>query len=234
MNALRSSLRALGARQFGALSKAAAPKAAALAPLAPVRSALARMCAGAAEIEEAYARPLRWMHWAYGAGFVTVMGTVLASQNTTGPTVLGTKMETKGTLMGIHKSTAVLLTGLVAPRILLRAFSVTPKMLPGSAVEHFAANLSHTAMHGFMLGMPATGLAMGWYGGKGVPFFGLHHFAGKTENRVPEDGKFAGKMFGWHKWAGGFLWYLLPLHVGAAGLHVVRGHKIFARINPFA
>ena len=58
--------------------------------------------------------------------------------------------------------------------------------------------------------------------------------ADTTEGRVPEDGKFAGKMFGWHKWAGGFLWYLLPLHVGAASLHVVRGHKIFARINPFA
>jgi len=27
--------------------------------------------------------------------------------------------------------------------------------------------------------------------------------------------------------------YLIPLHVGAAGAHVVREHAIFARINPF-
>jgi cytochrome b561 len=174
------------------------------------------------------------MHWVYGAGFATVCGTVLMSQNTTGPTFLGTKGETKGQLMLIHKSTAVLLAGLLAPRVLLRAFSAVPKALPGSFVEHWAANLSHTALYGFMIAMPATGFAMGWYGGKGVPFFGITTFAGKTEGRVPEDGKFAGKMFGWHKWAGGFLWYLLPLHVGAASLHVVRGHKIFARINPFA
>lgn len=197
-----------------------------------LRGSFARLASAAAEVEEAYAKPLRWMHWVYAGGFLTVMGTVLASQNTTGETSLGTKGQTKAFLMNIHKSTAVLLAGLVAPRILLRMFSQAPKHLPGSAVEHFAANASHTALYGFMLGMPATGFMMGYYGGKGIPFFG-YVIPGKTEGRVPEDGKFAGKMFGWHKWAGNLLWYLVPLHVGAASLHFLRGHKIFARINPF-
>ena len=55
----------------------------------------------------------------------------------------------------------------VAPEVELHA----PKALPGSLVEHWVANLSHIAMYGFMLGMPATGIAMGYYGGKGVPFW---------------------------------------------------------------
>ena len=156
--------------------------------------------------------PLKWMHTFYGAGFLTCLGTVLASQQTTGPTFLGTKGQTKGTLMMIHKSTAVVLTVLVVPRVLLRAMTAAPKALPGAFPEHLLANLSHVAMYGAMIAMPATGIAMGWFGGKGVPFYGLYTFPGKPD-KTKEDGQFAGTMFKWHKWLGSFLWYLVPLHV---------------------
>jgi len=43
--------------------------------------------------------------------------------------------------------------------------------LPGSGVEHGLANLGHLGLYGFMTIMPATGIAMGYYGGKGLPFF---------------------------------------------------------------
>eukprot|EP00310_Coccolithus_braarudii_P019455 CAMPEP_0183357648 /NCGR_PEP_ID=MMETSP0164_2-20130417/46909_1 /TAXON_ID=221442 /ORGANISM="Coccolithus pelagicus ssp braarudi, Strain PLY182g" /LENGTH=239 /DNA_ID=CAMNT_0025531319 /DNA_START=57 /DNA_END=776 /DNA_ORIENTATION=- len=191
-----------------------------------------RMCS-TATVVQMYTKPVQWMHWVYAAGMLTVLGTVKASQWTTGETFLGTKGQTKGTLMLIHKSTAVILTALIVPRILLKAVSKVPAHLPGSALEHLAANVSHTAFYGFMLFMPATGIAMGWFGGKGVPFYGLYMFPGKPD-KTKEDGQFAGKMFKWHKQAGQFMYYLVPLHVGAAGLHVVRGHPIFTRMNPFA
>ena len=34
------------------------------------------------------------------------------------------------------------------------------------------------------------------------------------------------------RWLGGFLWYLVPVHVGGATLHWMRGHSIFTRIVP--
>ena len=34
-----------------------------------------------------------------------------------------------------------------------------------------ASQASHLALYGFMTIMPATGIAMGMYGGKGLPFF---------------------------------------------------------------
>lgn len=77
---------------------------------------------------------------------------------------LGSKGKTKGTLMMIHKSTAVILGALIVPRLALRLTSSIPAALPGSYPEHIAANASHAALYAFMLGMPATGFAMGYYG----------------------------------------------------------------------
>ena len=45
-------------------------------------------------------------------------------------------------------------------------------------------------------------------------------FPGKGSPGMPakekEDGKFAGTMFKWHTWMGQYIFYLLPVHVGAA------------------
>ena len=98
--------------------------------------------------------------------------------------------------------------------------------------EHMAANASHALFYAYMLGMPATGIAMGYYGGKGVPFFGLYTIPGKAD-KTKEDGKFAGQMFKWHTQAGQFLQYLIPVHVAGALQHYLRGHAIFSRMNPF-
>ena len=119
---------------------------------------------------------------------MTVLGSVLAAQQTTGETVLGSKKETKEKLMMIHKSTAVILGALIVPRIALRAVSLAPKSLPVSMPEQAAASFSHLALYGFMVFMPATGFAMGYYGGKGVPFFGVYTIPGKADKNK-EDGK---------------------------------------------
>ena len=133
---------------------------------------------------------------------------------------------------------AVLVAAMIVPRVLLRMVTTAPTPLEGPALEHFAANVSHTALYGFMLAMPATGIAMGYYGGKGVPFYGLYTFPGKGAPGMPakekEDGKFAGTMFKWHTWMGQYIFYLLPVHVGAVGLHTFKGQPILSRVNPFA
>ena len=70
---------------------------------------------------------------------------------------------------------------------------------------------------------------MGYYGGKGLPFFYKTIPGAETPN-----GSIAKNAFAIHKNIGVYGKYLVPLHVGAAGLHVVRGQPIFRRVNPFA
>lgn len=67
-----------------------------------------------------------------------------------------------------------------------------------------------------------------YYGGKGLPFFWTTLDGAATAN-----GEVAKQAFSIHKTMGTYGKYLIPLHVGAAGAHAVRGQAIFARINPF-
>ena len=39
-------------------------------------------------------------------------------------------------------------------------------------------------------------------------------------------------MFKLHKQVGEYMYYLVPIHVGAAGFHVMRGQPILTRVNP--
>ena len=89
-------------------------------------------------------------------------------------------------------------------------------------------------MYAFMTIMPASGIAMGYYGGKGLPFF-VTTLPGvvKTEENKESTGAIAKQSFGIHKQLGTYGKYLVPLHVGGAFMHYFRGQTIFARINPF-
>jgi cytochrome b561 len=88
--------------------------------------------------------------------------------------------------------------------------------------------LSHYALYAFMTIMPATGIAMGYFGGKGLPFFYTTFDGAKQAN-----GQIAKYAFNIHKQLGTYGKFLVPLHVGASGLHFARGQGIFARVNPF-
>lgn len=59
-------------------------------------------------------------------------------------------------------------------------------------MEHKAASVTHTLLYGFITIMPATGIAMGYFGGKGLPFFGTT-FAGikSTEETKARNGGIA-------------------------------------------
>ena len=78
--------------------------------------------------------------------------------------------------------------------------------------------------------MPVSGVAMGWYGGGGIPFFfGIKMPGAPAEQKNPGLAKLS---YQYHKLAGQALEYFVPLHVAGAFWHVLRGHTIFARILP--
>ena len=74
--------------------------------------------------------------------------------------------------------------------------------------------------------LPATGIAMGIFGGKGIPFFDLYTVPGLAKPVAPV----AKYSFKTHKLAGQALTYATPIHVGAAGYHTLKGEKILKRI----
>jgi len=172
-----------------------------------------------------YSKAACAMHWAMGAGMVGCIGTVQAAMNTKPKEkTLGlSKME----WMKYHKSIALLVAALVPARLGIRLMKQAPAHVPGTTkLEQLAADASHLAMYGFIAVMPATGITMGYFGGKGLPFFG-YTIPGAAE----KDGKLAGQAFKIHKQAGLFFEYLTALHVGAAVTHLIRGHAILARIG---
>lgn len=70
---------------------------------------------------------------------------------------------------------------------------------------------------------------MGYFGGKGIPFFG-YTIPGAAEP-TPAVAKNA---FWSHGWVGFGLEYLIPVHVGAVGYHaLIKQQAILARMNPF-
>lgn len=97
-----------------------------------------------------------------------------------------------------------------------------------------AANASHYAFYGFMVTMPATGIAMGYFGGKGLPFFGYKIPGIPKKDRNSNTKNIAKNSFKIHKQAGQLFEYLVPVHVAATGYHVFKGHAILRRINPFS
>ena len=66
---------------------------------------------------------------------------------------------------------------------------------------------------------------MGYYGGKGLPFFG-RTIPGATETK-PEIAK---KAFKAHKVIGQAFELLVPGHIGAVGLHALRGQNVLGRM----
>jgi len=137
-----------------------------------------------------------------------------------------------------HKSLGLLTGIVVAPRFAYRMLNFSKHLLrplSGSGpVEHTLGNFSHLALYGFMTIMPASGIAMGYYGGKGLPFF-TTSFAGIKHTEETKKGNLAiaGQSYSIHKTIGTYGKYLIPLHAGAAVQHSLRGQAIFARVNPF-
>lgn len=172
--------------------------------------------------KEAYSGAVQFMHWSMGGCVLGCFGFVQLAMNTTDKKL---KMD----YMFIHKSFGTLGFFLLAPRLLIRATSA--KVAPASKVmwEMVAAKVSHYAMYGFLVAMPVSGVVMGYYGGKGLPFFW------KTiPGAEKKDGKLAGRAFWWHKNLGWYMEMLFLGHLGGVGFHMLKGETILARILPIA
>ena len=114
----------------------------------------------------------------------------------------------------------------IVPRVAVRLLSFAPPLPAGPALEHAAAHTSHAAMYAFLLGLPASGIAMAYFSGKGLPFFKYTLPGAKVA-----DGKLAKKFYGWHKQLGQLFVYLVPLHIGATALHAWKGQNLFTRFR---
>ena len=137
----------------------------------------------------------------------------------------------KGRYMFWHKSMGLLMGLCFVPRLAIRLTSKAPKLPEGNALEHGLANISHLTLYGLMAFMPLSGIAMGYFGGKGLPFFFTTIPGATKEQKNP---KIAKNAYKYHKQFGQFFEYVfVPLHIGAVGFHFLRGQNILTRINPF-
>ena len=147
--------------------------------------------------------------------------------------------QEKGKWMWRHKSFGLLTGIVVAPRVAYRVFNRAAynveKIAGSGQLEHSLSSGAHILLYGFMIGMPASGIAMGYYGGKGLPFFWTT-IPGvvKTDENKKQTGQIAKNAFNFHKTMGVYGKYLVPLHVAGAFGHFARGQTIFARMNPFS
>lgn len=186
----------------------------------PAKMSTGAVAAGPA----AYSYGVQFFHWTMGGALAGAVATVLLAQSTPKE-----EAEKKGRFMFLHKSCGTLAAMLLVPRLISRAVSKSPIPIPGAhAIEHIAANISHAVMYGFAVFMPVSGVAMGYFGGGGLPFFFTKFDAAKEKR-----GDIAGPAFKWHKKAGAIFEYLIPLHIAGAMGHLVRGHTIFGRIIPW-
>jgi 1,2-dihydroxy-3-keto-5-methylthiopentene dioxygenase len=157
------------------------------------------------------------------AGVISAVGLVKAQQWTD-------DKKKKGQYMFYHKSFGLLMMGMIFPRVALRLRSTVPSPPPGSVMEQFAGKLSHFALYTGMIVLPISGVLMGYYGGKGLPFFFTTIPGATKENRKKSVAKNAYKL---HKQVGNVFQYIIPIHIGAVGFHYFRGQNLLARINPF-
>lgn len=133
-----------------------------------------------------YSRAAGSLHWLTAVPLIGTIGSVLKAQQA--------PKEDKGKWMFRHKSLGLLTGMIIAPRFayrLVKSSAYRVIDLPGSAAwENQAAHAGHYFLYAFMTVMPATGIAMGYYGGKGLPFF-YTTFAGAEQ----ANGKIAKQSF---------------------------------------
>ena len=172
---------------------------------------------------EAYPASVKLFHWGMAAGILSTVGLVKAQQSTD-------DKKKKGEYMFYHKSFGMLMLGMIFPRVALRLGASMPAPPAGSLVEHFAGKLSHFALYTGMIVLPVSGALMGYFGGKGLPFFFTTIPGASKENRKGSIAKNAYKL---HKQVGNVFQYIIPIHIGAVGFHFMKGQNLLTRINPF-
>jgi len=128
-----------------------------------------------------------------------------------------------------HKSFGLFIAIALPVRFAARFASKIPAALPSPLWQKASASVSHLGLYAGMVFMAATGVGMGYNSGKGLPFF-TTTLDLKPAVLQPEVAKW---YYLQHKQIGYYWQFLVPLHVAGTGLHVLKGQKIFSRMNPF-
>jgi len=111
-----------------------------------------------------YSKATSLLHWSSGMAMIGSIGCVLKAQEVKG--------KEKGPWMHRHKSLGVLSGIIMVPRLGMKLMSSEVASLAGStAIEIQLAKASHYLLYAFGIVMPVTGISMGLWGGKGLPFF---------------------------------------------------------------
>ena len=98
-------------------------------------------------------------------------------------------------------------------------FVVVGGIVVSDVTNHPPLSSRSVQTDGFAIAMPVTGVAMGYMGGKGLPFFFSTFAPASGEMGKAKDGKLAGKAYKLHKQIGWYFKWFIPVHVGAVGVH---------------
>ncbi len=169
-----------------------------------------------------YSGAVQLMHWSMGGSVLGCFAYVNMAQQTKDKKL---KMD----YMFMHKSFGTLAAGLLMPRLIFRMTSKSAGQISQELWVRALAGISHLSMYGFLILMPLSGVAMGWFGGKGLPFFNTTIPGAQGDAK---DGKLAGRAFKVHKQFGWYMELLFMGHIGGVAFHALRGEAIFARILP--
>eukprot|EP01091_Cochliopodium_minus_P002999 TRINITY_DN12836_c0_g1_i1.p1 TRINITY_DN12836_c0_g1~~TRINITY_DN12836_c0_g1_i1.p1 ORF type:complete len:238 (-),score=51.45 TRINITY_DN12836_c0_g1_i1:9-722(-) len=191
------------------------------------------------QFADTYAKPLQYLHWFGAAGitFCTVTAFIAGgiTKDKDDPNFTEENLKLRNSLMHNHESVGILMLAAMIPRLGARLLTKIPPNLPGNALEHFASKLSHAFLYFVVVFMPISGFAFGYFSCWGVPFFKWN--VPGADQKYANDPTYE-SIWKWfyekHHQVGSILNYVLPIHVGATAYHVLKGHQIFRRMNPFA
>ena len=119
------------------------------------------------------------------------------------------------TMKSLHFMFGLLIFGLVWARLLLRATTRRPPIVPAPAAwQRLASGLVQVLLYAFMIGMPLAGWVVLSAAGKPVPFFGL-----ELPPLVGPDKALATQVVELHETVGTLGYWLIGLHALAALAH---------------
>jgi cytochrome b561 len=173
-----------------------------------------------------YSALLRHIHLLMAVGLLGCVGSIQFARRSENP---GSKVA----WMGLHKSGGVLMLGALVVRIAARLGSTIPPRFPGPSTVKLVETVSHGAFYLLCAGMGISGVTMGYFGGKGVPFFGSTLVQGKSDPSS-SDARKAAASHGTHLLLGKLMQYIfLPYHLTGNAVHWMQGRDIVRKISPF-
>jgi superoxide oxidase len=149
------------------------------------------------------------LHWAMLALFVVVYASIELR------TVFEKGSDARATMKDLHFMFGLSIFALVWVRLLLRALTRRPPIVPSPpAWQRVASTTVHALLYVFMIGMPLAGWLTLSAADEPIPFFGL-----QAPALTGPDMPFALKVHKVHETVGTFGYWLIGLHALAALAH---------------